>query len=61
MLAAMAIEYGYRPGWVDHQYHKKFGEWPPKGEEPVPREPSVEVRRWVKSRMIAYAKGKRSA
>ena len=28
---------------------------------PVPREPSVQVRRWVKSRMIAYARRRRSA
>jgi DNA repair protein RadD len=61
MLAAIAAERGYKPGWVAHQYHKKFGEWPPPGTEPVPREPSIEVRRWVRSRMIAYARRRKSA
>ena len=61
MLAAIAAERGYKPGWVAHQYHNKFGDWPPYGAEPVPREPSIEVRRWVRSRMIAYARGRESA
>jgi DNA repair protein RadD len=61
MLAAIAIERGYKPGWVAHRYHEKFGEWPPEGEGPVPREPSIEVRRWEKSRMIAYARRRKSA
>ena len=61
MLAAIAAEYGYQPGWVAHQYRRRFGDWPPYGMEPVPREPSIEVRRWVRSRMIAYARGRRSA
>ena len=61
MLASIAIERAYKRGWVAHQYHTRFGEWPPGGEEPVPREPSNEVRRWVKSRMIAFAKGRKSA
>jgi DNA repair protein RadD len=56
MLAAIAAERGYKPGWVAHQYRNKFGDWPPYGAVPVPREPSVEVRRWVRSRMIAYAR-----
>jgi DNA repair protein RadD len=61
MLSAIAVERGYKPGWVAHQYHKKFGEWPPPGTEPLPREPSIEVRRWVRSRMIAYARRRKSA
>jgi superfamily II DNA or RNA helicase len=61
MLAYIAAERSYKPGWIAHQYRKKFGDWPPYGPEPVPREPSVEVRRWVRSRMIAYARGRKSA
>ncbi|MCP3464476.1 DEAD/DEAH box helicase [Bradyrhizobium sp. CCGUVB23] len=61
MLAGIAAERGYKPGWVAHQYRYKFGDWPPHGARPVPVEPSVEVRRWVQSRMIAYARGRKSA
>jgi hypothetical protein len=58
-LAFIAAERGYKPGWVAHQYKNRFGDWPPA--RPVPREPSIEIRRWVKSRMIAYGKGRASA
>jgi DNA repair protein RadD len=61
MLAALAAERGYKPGWVAHQYRTRFGDWPPYGARAVPREPSVEVRRWVRSRMIAYSRGRESA
>jgi DNA repair protein RadD len=61
MLAGIAAERSYRPGWIAHQYKNKFGEWPPYGARPVPVEPSLEVRRWVRSRMIAYARGRESA
>ncbi|MCG2632855.1 DEAD/DEAH box helicase family protein [Bradyrhizobium sp. WYCCWR 13023] len=60
MLAGIAAERGYKPGWVAHQYHTRFGEWPPRTAEAVVREPSVEVRRWVKSRMIAFARRRKS-
>ncbi|MBR0719391.1 DEAD/DEAH box helicase [Bradyrhizobium liaoningense] len=61
MLAGIAAERGYKAGWVAHQYRNKFGDWPPPGARPVPTEPSVEVRRWVQSRMIAYARRRKSA
>jgi superfamily II DNA or RNA helicase len=61
MLTAIAAEHGYRPGWVAHQYRTKFGDWPPYAAVPVPRAPTIEVRRWVRSRMIAFVKGRRSA
>jgi superfamily II DNA or RNA helicase len=60
-LAFIAAERGYKPGWAAHKYREKFGDWPPYGARPVPREPSIEIRRWVKSRMIAYARGSASA
>jgi hypothetical protein len=61
MLAYIAAERSYKPGWIAHQYKTRFGDWPPYGVSPVPREPSIEVRRWVKSRMIAFVKGRASA
>jgi DNA repair protein RadD len=56
MLAYIAAERGYQHGWIAHQYREKFGTWPPWGSNPAPIPPSPEVRSWVRSRMIAYAK-----
>lgn len=55
MLAHIAEDRGYKPGWVAHQYKARFGQYPPWGQiEPL--EPSPEVKSWVRSRQIAYAK-----
>ena len=57
MLTWIADERDYKPGWVAYKYREKFGAWPPSrmvGHEP----PSPEVRSWVRSRQIAYAKGR---
>jgi DNA repair protein RadD len=56
MLVHVANERGYNPGWVWHKYKEKFGA-EPRGVKPDPIEPTPEVRSWVRSRMIAYAKG----
>jgi superfamily II DNA or RNA helicase len=39
MFAHIAVERGYKPGWVAHQYRTKFGAFPPWGlsPEPIPR------------------------
>ena len=58
MLAYIAFERGYRPGWVAHTYRKKFGRFPEWGAETSPIAPSPEVLAWVRSRQIAYAKAK---
>ena len=29
-LYMKAAEWGYKPGWADHKYKEKYGEWPPK-------------------------------
>jgi DNA repair protein RadD len=58
MLTGIAGERGYKPGWIAHKYREKFGHWPNKGASVTPVAPSQEVRRWVKSRQIAYAKAK---
>lgn len=59
MLAGYAAERRYKPAWVGYRYYDKFGIPPPSGARPAPREPSNEVRRWVKSRNIAFAKRRR--
>src|SRR5262249_17790671 len=56
MLKAIQIEYGYKQGWVAVNYKEKFGVWPPWGSVPTPIPPTPEVRSWVRSRLIAYAK-----
>ena len=64
MLYAIEQQRGYKPdngnkpGWARVNYKEKFGSWPPYGAVPVPIEPTPEVRSWVRSRLIAYAKGK---
>jgi DNA repair protein RadD len=56
MLAAIAREHGYKPGWIAHKYCEKWGSFPAWGSTPEPIEPTPEVRSWVRSRQIAYAK-----
>jgi superfamily II DNA or RNA helicase len=56
MLKAIAIERGYKQGWAAVNYKEKFGTWPPWGSDPEPIQPTPEVRSWVRSRLIAYAK-----
>jgi DNA repair protein RadD len=56
MLTAIADERGYKPGWTAHKYKEKFGTYPSWGSRPQPISPTPEVRSWVRSRMIAYAK-----
>jgi DNA repair protein RadD len=58
MLTAMAAERGYKPGWAAVNYKEKFGKWPPYGAAVMPIPPSPEVRAWVRSRLIAYAKSR---
>jgi len=51
----VAVERGYKPGWVAHKYREKFGDWPQHGGV-SPIKPSPEVLSWVRSRNIAFAK-----
>jgi len=60
MLTAIARERGYQPGWVAHKFKEKFHDWPPT-RHVMPIEPSAEVRSWVRSRLIAYAKAKQGS
>jgi DNA repair protein RadD len=61
MLAYIAAERGYQPGWIAHKFKEKFGTFPPWGSTPQPIEPTREVNSWVRSREIAYAKRRRVA
>jgi superfamily II DNA or RNA helicase len=54
-LLHIANERGYKPGWAANQYRQKFGVWP-RGLQETPVEPTPEVRSYIKSRMIAFAK-----
>jgi DNA repair protein RadD len=55
MLAWIARERGYAPGWVAHKFKEKFGDWPPRGHvDPIP--PDDATRAWVRSRAIAWAR-----
>jgi len=56
MFKHIAAERGYKPGWVAHKYREKFGAFPNWHADPPPIPPSPEVRSWVRSRAIAYAK-----
>jgi len=57
MLAGIATERGYKPGWVAHKFKEKFGDWP-QTRVINPIKPSSEVLAWVRSRNIAFAKAK---
>lgn len=61
MFTWIARERNFKPGWIAHQYREKFGTWPAYGVTAQPIMPTPEVRRWCKSRWIAYAKTRRSA
>ena len=61
MLAHIAGERRYKPGWVSHKYKEKFGTWPPASRPIPPVKPSPEVLSWVRSRQIAYAKAQQKA
>ncbi len=55
-LVSIARERGYSDGWAFHKFREKFGVGPSSAKVagPVP----AQVRSWVKSRQIAYAKAK---
>jgi DNA repair protein RadD len=62
MLVWIGRENGYKPTWAAVNFKEKFGAWPPTPRYAVvePLQPSPEVRSWVRSRLIAFAK-RRSA
>lgn len=50
----------YSPGWAAHKFKEKFGHWPNAdriaGAMPTP--PCLATKNWVRSRQIAFAKGR---
>jgi DNA repair protein RadD len=56
MLYWIEHKYGYRQYWARINYKEKYGCWPPSWTAPQPIEPSPEIRSWVRSRQIAFAK-----
>jgi len=50
-------ERGYNAGFVGHKFKERFGAWP-RGLVEQLVEPDDAFRRWIKSRQIAFAKGR---
>lgn len=58
-LLGYVRETGKRPGYAAHRFREKYGEFPPwdwQGLEPLA--PGMDIRRWLKSRQIAYARAR---
>jgi DNA repair protein RadD len=51
---------GYKPGWAAMQYRNAFGRWPD-GLAKTPLPPTNDQIQWIKSRQIAFAKGRANA
>jgi hypothetical protein len=51
-------EKGWKPGAALALYRERFGTWPDSRVPPTRATPSIATRRWVKSRTIAYARGR---
>jgi len=50
---------GYKEGWAAIKYKEKFGVYP-NGLRVSPKPPSTQTLKWIKSRTIAYVKGKQA-
>ena len=57
----IANERGYKPGWAAVQVQGKIRRLAAVGLAPQPIPPTPEVRSWVRSRLIAYAKSRSAA
>jgi DNA repair protein RadD len=58
-LRGYALVRGYAPGWVAHKYHEKFHSWPDAWlKDRKPKPPSLKTSQWIRSRQIAFAKGR---
>jgi hypothetical protein len=58
-LKTYGVEHGYKPGWAANQYRARLGVWPNNDIADVAPALNVspEVRAWIRSRLIAWAKG----
>jgi DNA repair protein RadD len=59
-LLGIAHERRWKTGWAAHKFKERFGDWPPHhfAKAVATALPSIETRRWVKSRQIAWLKAK---
>lgn len=58
-LRAIAAERGYSPGFAAHKFKERFGKFPPFAWNSCDLlTPTLETRRWLKSRQIAYFKAR---
>jgi superfamily II DNA or RNA helicase len=56
-LRGLAHERDYKGGWTAHKYKERFGGFPPWAWNDLPAVvPTIETRRWVQSRFIAWKK-----
>ena len=56
-LLGHADEKGYKPGWAYHKYMEKY-KVAPMMAKPKPVAPTFEMHQWIKSRQIAFFKGR---
>jgi DNA repair protein RadD len=59
-LLGYGRERGYRQGWAAHKFRERFGHWP---DHPAircvsPIAPNLKTKNWIRSRQIAWAKGR---
>ena len=58
-LRGFAAERGWKPGAAAHKFKDRFGAMPPwSWNAQLALAPSLATRRWIKSRLIAFAKGR---
>lgn len=63
-LQFVAIDEGYKQGWVAHKFKEKFREWPNFDDFPrhvTPMVPTTAVLNWLKSKRIAFARSAKTA
>lgn len=62
-LKTFAAEHGYQQGWVAHKYQARFGVWPndARVRDVLPATYSPELKSWLKSQQIRYAKRREAA
>jgi DNA repair protein RadD len=58
-LKFIGMQRGYKDGWAWHKFYEKFGFKPQFDTDPSA--PQIDVRNWVQSRQIAFAKAKQAA
>lgn len=57
-LLWIAHDRRYKTGWAAHKYRERTGAWPTNDMDMLmPQQPTPQLLRWVRSRMIAFAKG----